>query len=307
MGFDKDSIVSFHKKLFRKNATDLALTCLRSSYNELQAAGIPAIRITLTKSAIMDALERLILFGESIKNKNNLLVVGIASVDQFDKVAARIGSEHKLHRIKLEIQKIFLRFVEEIDGYLIVPVTDEYIFVTTRLLFNNVSKSLTEISLIDRIKDQISVTVALGIGIGETASQSGSHARIALLKAKERGGNSCFVMNEDKRLIGPLAGNRAVNYRIRTLDPQTIAQADMVGINVNQFERIISAIRSLPSAEFTANDLAPVLNLSIRSVRRLIKKLLEFDMLTVVGKEKIFDRGLHRRVYTLNPKKRINV
>lgn len=73
LGFDKDSIVAFHKNLYKKNATDLALTCLRSSCNELQAAGIPAIRITLTKSAIMDALERLILFGESIKNKNNHL------------------------------------------------------------------------------------------------------------------------------------------------------------------------------------------------------------------------------------------
>ena len=307
MGFDKDNIVSFHKKLFKRKVTDLALTCLRSSYDELQAAGIPSLRITLTKSAVVNALEKQLIFGESIKNKNNHLVVGIASVDQFDEVAAQVGSEHKLQRIKLEIQKIFLRFVEEIDGYLLAPASDEYTFVTTRLLFNNVSKSLTEIALIDRIKDQLSVTMALGIGIGETANQAGNHARIALLKAKERGGNACFVVSEDKRLIGPLNGTRAISQRIRTLDPETIALADRTGMTVNQFERIIGAIRSLPMQEFTANDLAPALNLSIRSIRRLLKKLLASNMLLIIGKEKIFDRGLHRRVYVLNPKQQIRV
>ena len=141
-GMHKDKIVSFHKKFFMNKTSDIALTCLRSAYNTLQLDGIPSLRITSTKSAIIDSLEKITLFGESITNKNNHIVVGIASVDQYDKIAAKIGSENMLQRIKLEIQRIFLRFIEEIDGYLITQGTDEYIFVTTLLLFNKVSRSL---------------------------------------------------------------------------------------------------------------------------------------------------------------------
>lgn len=307
LGFDKATIVSFHQELFSQKASDMALTCLRSAYMELEASGIPAIRITMTKSAIIASLEKLMFFGQSIRNKDNHIVVGIASVDQFEEVAAQMGSEHQVQRIKLELQKVILRFVEEIDGYLISGGGDEHIFITTRLLLNNVSKSLTEISLIERIKDKLPVTVGLGIGIGETANQAGSHARLALFKAKEQGGNCGFVVSEDKRLIGPLRGGGTINYRMRSVDPQVTTLAEKSGISVNQFEKIIGAIRSLPQKEFTANDLVSMLNISIRSVRRLIKRLLEANILVVVGKEKVFERGLHRRVYALNPHQEIRV
>ena len=57
------------------------------------------------------------------------------NIDDFGTQALRRNNEHEVQKLKLDIHRMVLDYVESLDGYLTHLGGDEYLFFTTRGIF----------------------------------------------------------------------------------------------------------------------------------------------------------------------------
>ena len=72
--------------------------------------------------------------------------------------------------------------------------------------------------------------MSIGIGFGRSAHEAGSHARMALRRAKDAGGGSSFIVREDESIIGPLEMAEPLSAGLSLLDAALIGKAEDAGL-----------------------------------------------------------------------------
>ncbi|MHB1405311.1 MAG: BRO-N domain-containing protein [Desulfitobacteriaceae bacterium] len=292
-----EEFVAFHTKLYREQKTTLAFTCLQSAYQKLTKAGVPVVRITTPRSAVLDALERAQLISTSVINKANQLVVVMIEATLVNEMSL---TTVQIHEKLLDLERKILKFTQEVEGNLTRSVRDQFVIVTTRELFEKLTDSLTLMPLLGTLLEQTSLVLHLGVGIANTASIAGYHARIALQKAREAGDNSCFVCLPNKSILGPLGTASAAPRRLSITEPALLELASKSGLSPTLLEKSIRSILEMKSEFFTAYDVATVLSTSIRNARRILQHLAAHQVIEVAGKELITTKGKPRNVFRFN-------
>lgn len=300
-----EEIIEFHERSYIEGETQAALTCLRSAYYSLLDKNIPCVRIFPPRSVIRDTLEKVSLIGENLKNIGNHIVVGLITLDNYKQLIQE-KTQHDVQRLNLQIQQILIQFVEQIHGHFLPVNNEEYLFMTTRSLFEKVTGFFTQTPLIQKINSTFNINVSIGVGIGGTANLAGEHARLAVNKAREHGSNVCFVVYENKKLVGPIGDSSSKEYHLRSVDEKHLELSEKVGVSAALMERIIWAVQQAGN-RFTASDLAHYLNVSPRSSRRLIKRLEEASLIEVVGQESLHSKGKPRRVFQITSDFKISI
>lgn len=291
-------LVSFHAERYVGGLTDVALTCLRSAHLELVRRGIPSVRIFPVASAIRETLDRIRLIGESEWRKGHQICVGILSVDGYDEWARRKGM-YETQKLHLQLGQSMFNYVRSLDGHFINTSPGEFLFFTTRAMVESSTEQFTKSpSLLESVYLPPDLTLSMGLGIGETANLAADHARTALQRAKDFGFNSCFIVNEDHQIIGPLGQHGSVAEDLRVTNDLFLDIARKTGLGAVTVSRLMNAIHNL-GKDFTANELASFLGITVRSTRRLLNQLEEAQVLTVVGQEAPYARGKPRRVFRL--------
>lgn len=298
---DRGEFVKFHRRHHESGLTAAALTCLRSAHRALQEEGIPCTRIIPTHGVLMESLERAFLVAENIRTGENQIVVGIVDVGACLRAERAAGSYSEVQRKHLALQSEILHFVQEVDGHFTPTGGDEYLFHTTQGPFLRASGNLRSIPLLRRLKALGPEPVFAGIGMSYTAAQAGTHARMALEHARRQGSDACFVVTEDRRVVGPLGSPQSGEFQSRTLDPQRLELARIAGVSPTSLERLIGAVHSAGIRAFTANEVAPWLHITDRSARRLLRQLGDAGVVRVVGEETHSVRGRPRQVFQLAP------
>lgn len=292
----KNIILNFHREYYLRGLSSGAITCWRSIYRELINLGIPCDLSLPTEGPIIETLEKAFLIGESVRNKESQVVVGLIEINN----SSLVFSEYDLQRLQVEIYAAILDYVKEIDGYLITTGLNNYLFFTTRGLFERSTNWGTSMPLLNLIKERFKLPVRIGVGFGLTAQQAGTNARIALNKTRENGDNCCYVLMEDKSILGPLGCAKPIHYELVTTDKKVLEQAEAAGISSISLKRVIACITSLGKETFSANDLAPFLGVSLRSTHRLLNQLAGIGYVQIVGEEKLTTKGRPRQLYKLS-------
>ena len=131
-----DRIVSFHKEQFEEGRCSIIFTGIQAVRDQLAELNIPNVLFSPSDQDIIVALERALLSTESRRNKEAQVVVGIINVDDFSKLVLSKPNEHEVQRLKLDIHRMLLKYVETLDGHLTALSGDEYLFFTTRGILN---------------------------------------------------------------------------------------------------------------------------------------------------------------------------
>lgn len=299
----RDRLVKFHESMFASGKTVAALTCLRSAYDELVRRGVPSYWVTPTQASIRDAIERACLLGDSEKSKSSQIAVGFVNIDAFRRFAENAESEHKVNQLLVDVQRILLGYVETIDGCLDFLGQDEYIFFTTRGLLSNRTRGFTYMEVPKLLRERFGLGVSVGLGLGYTANQAGTNARMALRRAKDSGGGACFLVTEDRRLLGPLssesedASASPKEEPLRLIDPEMLDRARESGLSISAIRRLMEIVSAAQLSTFVPKDVAPMLGVTVRSVNRMFKKMAEVGLVAAVGEEKTSKRGRSTMVY----------
>lgn len=294
-----EEIVAFHSECYTNGQTDCALTGLKVVSEQLTKKGIPNQWIIPTEEDIIVTLERALLSTEQRRKLESQIVFGILHIDNLEELKRWSISEQHIQRLHLDIQKTILDFVEILEGYMTIINGNEYMFVTTRGTFERITQGYKYFPLIADLKSGEGLKVSVGIGFGVSANEAGSHARIALDQAIDFGGEKCFIVKEDRSVIGPVEKQAPLTYPLNFTDKEWQTKAEKVSISPYYLRKVLSIIHRQSKDTFTAQELASTLSITARSAHRILSSWLDADIVEIAGTEKLRSKGRPRQVYKL--------
>lgn len=291
-----DKLVEFHRRLADSGECAMAFTGVEQAAEQLTWLSIPNEWILPSDQDIIVTLERALLSTESRRSKESQIVVGIINVDDFGKLAMKRASEHEVQKLKLDIHRMALHYAELLDGYLTPLGGDEYLFFTTRGIFERETGGYKTIPLSKDVYQSYGLSLSVGIGFGTSANDAGTNARNALRKAKEAGGNACFIIREDATLIGPLEMADPVQAILAPTDAALIRQAEEAGMTGAYLSRLLQHMAKFKKYEYKVHELASLLDITTRSAHRLLNQWIDGGLVDIAGFEKV-PKGRPRQIY----------
>ncbi|WP_026703108.1 hypothetical protein [Salibacterium aidingense] len=292
-------IAAFHKSLFDQGITSAALTSIKSVAEHLTRMNVPNEWVIPTHQDIMIALERALLATETRRNKESQIVVGLIKVDHLKDHTGNGPLEHEAQKLKLEIQRMLLDYVKQLDGHL-VDVGEEYVFFTTRGIFERETRGYKFMPLLNDIQTTAGVPLSIGIGFGRSATNAGTNARLALGQSQEFGGNTCFIVREDKSVIGPVEMTHPVVYDLSIKNSELMERARSAGMSAVYMNKLLAQVDRLGKTDYTAHELAGVLGITLRSVHRILVKWMDAGLIEIIGEEKAASKGRPRQIYRIS-------
>jgi len=293
-----DELARFHIEMHRNGRTAVALTGVKEVADRLKREGIPNEWVVPLDQDITVALERALLSTETRRSKDSQIVVGLLNVDDFGRLVRQRTSEHDIQRLKLDIHRTLLDYVESLNGYLTHLGGDEYLFFTTRGIFERETGGYKSIPLARDVYHTLGLSLSIGIGFGQSANEAGTNARMALGSAKQAGGNVCFIVREDRTLIGPLAMADPVEYDLSLTDANLLQKAEEAGMTRAYVGRLMAAAARQGRLDYNVLELAQMLGITVRSTHRLLLDWTDAGLIEVSGMEKV-GRGRPRQRFRL--------
>lgn len=292
----REQLLEFHKDCFNKGLVSGALTGINSISAELNDLGVPNEWMVPTTQDIIVALERALLSTDARKSKESQIVVGLINVDGFGKIVDRHNSEHEIQKLKLNIHRILLDYVDSLRGHLTHLGGDEYLFFTTRGIFEQETAGYKRVPLASEIYRSYQLTLSIGVGFGRTANEAGSNARSALRKSKEASGNSCFIVREDRGILGPLEMVDAQVKDMELVNPDFIKKAENANMTSSYLSRLLVTYARTGKKEYNVQELALLLNITVRSTHRLLLEWSDTGLVRTSGMEKM-PKGRPRQIF----------
>ncbi|MFB4167199.1 hypothetical protein [Virgibacillus sp. JSM 102003] len=294
-----DEIIAFHELEHKQNRAECALTGLKIVSEALTEKGIPNEWLVPTEEDIIVTLERALLATEQRKKLESQIVFGIVHIENFDQLKRQVSSEQHIQRLYLDAQTTILDFVETLEGYLTALNGNEFMFVTTRGTFERVTQGYKYFPLIADMKKQQHLRISVGIGFGLSANGAGNHARMALTQAIDFGGEKCFIVKEDRSVIGPIENEAHLTYPLNITDEKLLEKTQDTSISPYYLRKVISILSRQKVDTFTAQELASSLGVTTRSAHRILLSWLDSNIVKIVGIEKLQSKGRPRQVYKM--------
>lgn len=291
-----DKLYTFHHQLLSSGACSLAITGVEAVSRKLTADGQVNEWLIPSDQDMSVTLERALLSTESRRNKESQIVVGMIKVDEFGKLVMKRNNEHEVQKLKLDIHRMVLDYVESLDGYLTPIGGDEYLFFTTRGIFERETGGYKTIPLAKDANQSFGISLSFGVGFGASANEAGTHARAALRKAREAGGNTCFIIREDQTLIGPLEMSDPIQTVLSPTHAALIKQAEDAGMTSAYLSKLLSHTAKFGKYEYTVHQLAALLEITVRSAHRLLLLWIDNGLVEISGMEKV-PKGRPRQIY----------
>ncbi|TCZ76639.1 hypothetical protein E0485_13700 [Paenibacillus albiflavus] len=291
-----EKLLAFHRGQADSGECSIAITGVESVAQQLQGLGIASEWLVPSEQDIIVALERALLSTESRKNKEAQIVVGMINVDDFGKIAVKRINEHEVQKLKLDIHRMVLGYVESLDGYLTTLGGDEYLFFTTRGIFERETGGYKTIALAKDAAQSFGISLSFGVGFGTSANDAGTNARAALRKSKEAGGNTCFIVREDHTLIGPLEMSAPVQTILKPMHLELIKKAEDAGMTSGYLSKLLAHMSRYGKYEYKVHELANLLDITVRSAHRLLLLWIDNGLVDISGMEKV-PKGRPRQIY----------
>lgn len=299
---NREALIQFHVDNFNRHQT-IALTGIYQVAEGLKALEVPVEWVIPSQQDMSVSLERALLATNTRKNKESQIVFGLINIDNFKAIANNYNSEHNLQLLKLKVQEILLDYIKQLDGHLSYLGGDEYSFITTRGIFERETRGYKYIPLLEDIKNEHAITLSIGIGFGRTAAESGNHARLALGQSKEQGGDLCYIVREDRSVLGPVditSDKQYETFDLSIVDPDLLERAEKAGMSASYMTALMSRVARHRKIDYTAQELADTLKITVRSAHRILLKWMDAELVSVIGEERVTKKGRPRRIYRLN-------
>lgn len=290
-----DELVSFHKKLYEQKQTEVAFTCRREVYIELQKLDIPCYRVTPTRLSIELTLKYIKERAQSmVYQKAQIAIVAIEVVNRLNKKNPSYYSIKSKYQ-ELDLKRWLLHYAEKVGGSYMQIGDGTFFIYTTRGELEWHGDALW-FQFMQDAKSNTGLETNVVVGYGKTAMESEGNARSALRDVQEHQSGVIIHVDEDKRRTEHQPDEAALSYETRRMD-------DQYSTDMTLSPAIINKIRSLSRYYdrdlITAQDLSQWLNSSIRNANRILTKLEEMQIATKSGEEQSGRRGRPRKVYRL--------
>ncbi|WP_203247087.1 hypothetical protein [Sporosarcina beigongshangi] len=271
-------IVTYHKLLSMEGKTDIAITSVHAVYEQLQQQQIVAYKMMDSESTILRTIET--ARQQAILQKSNASQIAVGLI----KVIPRP------HNLKTSIEKMATIMKAQLNEH-----NGEYKLFTT---MGNIEFSLKNNEFL-KLFQSFDKEAKMAFGCGETIVDATENARFALNLIHESDAHSFYILDANKKLHGPFPQtNTAISMKIN--EPVLVEMADKTKLSPANISKLLQFSQSRHAKQFTATDLALHLNVTRRTAERTLKKMVEFNYITIVGEEMTYRQGRPRALYEFN-------
>src|ERR1039457_3726505 len=122
-------LASFHERLWRKQESSVAFTCLQSVANRLSAANVPVFTVRPTGSAIHWALQTAVLLGGYRRLDDAQLAVIIVEIPTLRDSVRRASPRQAREELRLTVQRFLVQEAQRLHAT-VSPVSDHGFLIT---------------------------------------------------------------------------------------------------------------------------------------------------------------------------------
>lgn len=292
-------IISLHSELFKNGKSQGALTGSKEISEELDRYGVPNEWVTPTEEDIIVSLERALLSCRKRQNKDSQIVMGRMKMAHCPEGVYELGG-HQIQKKKVLIRQLIRDYAAALESHLITLTEDEFLFVTTRGIFERVTEGYKNIPLLQSFKEDSEITLSMGVGFGFSAKDAGIHAWVALRQSMQFGDNQCFIVREDKSVVGPVEMAHPLIYSLSVTDSSLLQKAEKTGMTATYLGKMLAQIKRNDRITYTAQEIAGILGVTIRSAHRILLQCLDAGLIQIVGEEKLSSKGRPRQIYSFH-------
>ncbi|HEY1917146.1 MAG TPA: transcriptional regulator [Streptosporangiaceae bacterium] len=282
------TLTAFHERLYRKNETSLALTCLNAVAERLTAAGVPAVTVRATPGAIRSGLRTATLMGSQRRLEEAQLAVVVVEVPTLRDTHRRSAPRQSREELRLTVHRFLLQEAQRIQAT-VSPMGDHSFHVTaTRGSLAGPTDGFRVPPFIERARTALSVALDVGVGMGKTAQEAEAHARAALNRSQAGQRGSVFALDREGRALVPAP-------RQPMLPP---AQGRPKGIET--LSRLADKLAGTDAALVVDAELAgKLLEVTPRTARRLLRTLVDEGLAWPLPPSRTPQPGRPRQFYRL--------
>jgi hypothetical protein len=293
------NIQNFHRENYEKKNVNVCITGISGVYEYLSGLGIPCIVLDPTKQSIEEAIKYYDIKKRSKLQKNSDIVVLAIERDLPDEYALIKENEYQLSLEAMKISEEIYRFSQRIQAAVIEREIGKYMLFATKPLFEMETEQLQKINILTK-QDMVQFgTLSIGIGYGETPREAKYNANFGLLKAKKKGGNRAYKV-ENNQYFGPIVPvHEPDNSPDDKIDGYFQEIAAAAGISLNSIIKIQTIMDINKTNTFTPLELAKAYGISLRSMNRLLEKLLDNNYAKIIGHNMRNSAGRPSRIIRL--------
>lgn len=273
--------IKWHVDLYEKNKIDVIITGYVSIYNDLKAKGYPVFLLQPTIPLIKVCYDKIkSAYALSIA-KHSQIAVEILSLNDYNE---DMESYYTNMIKRSDMDKFIVDYVRSIQGSIFSFGSNEYIiFAHKGAVYNEYNYG--KLSDLKKNVKLIGFSLNIGIGVGITAYQAETNARKALRRSKDSKDQSVFIVKEDNSIVGPLGTSNEIKYQLVATDENIINLSKKIGLSCESIAKIIGINEARKSKVYDAKELAGHLDISERSARRILNKIVQADFGRIYAKE----------------------
>lgn len=295
-GESASSIAAFHEEAWRSGGTTAAATCIRSVWQELRTAGVPALRVLPTQASVRAALRTVVLMGVGNHLADAQIAVAIVEVPSQRPGRERLGLYWR-DELRLSLHQLLLSEARRIDAT--VQPFDEggFLLVTTVGSLAANTNDFRTAPFLDRIRNELGVGAFVGVGMGRSAWEAAARADQALARARENPSEGFALSSGEHVLLLSADGTSPVEAAPATREQKEALRA---------LTRLVAALdegRGGTSREdpyvVDPQEVAQVLVTTERTARRTLQLLSEQGLAWPLPADRTTQPGRPRRRYRL--------
>ena len=277
---DEEKYVKWHMKLLAEGKTNIALTSFVSVYKELKMNGCNVIYLPPTRALVREAIDKIKKEFELNRAEYSMIsVVVLRIADNY------LDNNYYSQMIKkTEAEKLFVKYVQNIQGAMFPIGIDEYVVfsnsgnIKTKQNYNNLFKLKNQIK-------KVGFNLIVGIGVGVTAYKAELNAKKSVEYSVKNSIDEIVQIDENDQLSSFSDSGLNLNYKKIVTDKRLLKLSEKTGLSLESISKIINIADARKSYVFNANELADCLNITIRSARRIINKIVSSGYGKIIAKE----------------------
>ncbi len=282
------TLAAFHERLWRRDQTSVAFTCLESVAQRLAAADIPVLVVRPTGSAIRAALRTATLLGTQRRLEEAQLAVAVVEVPTLRETPRRPAPRQSREELRLTIHRFLLQEAQRMQACLARVGDHTFLVTATRGSLSGVTDGFRVPPFADRARNELGIAVEVGVGLGRTAQEAEAHARTALARSQAGpGGPRGFALDRDGHVLVPV--------------PRSVTSASAG--NPKGLETLSRLAEKLPADDGTrvvdAETAGRLLGVTSRTARRLLHTLVEEGLAWPLPPNRTPQPGRPRQFYRL--------
>lgn len=267
----EEELMETHKRLWQSGKIDLAITSYGWIFDQLMRQEVPVARLAVTAPIIRNSIDRLIARIENQEMKRSQLAVQLVNIEAKQDYNRY---EYEALRKRNLFEGLLIDYLPIIQGTVTQARGDQYIIISTRGAMENAAGEKAFLEILKAVEKE-NIRLYSGVGYGHTAFDADFNARTALKRSRKEKGNTYYIVDAKKRIVGPIGHKDSVSFESAPLAEDVHRVAMETGLSTAYVSKIINLTKRLDSNMVDSKKMAELLKVTDRSARRILKKLAD--------------------------------